>query len=102
MQARIAFNHRFDGVEHSLWVAIDRQNRAVILKVEIVGDKQIANIKVNEANQYIMEARKADGNEGLTINDITPDFIRSRGIGYSDYSFSPNIDFNWGNLWTPF
>lgn len=72
------------------------------LMMALVGDKALANLKVQEANSYIIEARKADGNEALTINDITPDWIRSRGIGYSDYSFSPNIDFNWGNLWTPF
>jgi hypothetical protein len=72
------------------------------LVMALVGDKALANIKVQEANTYITEARKADGNEGLTMNDVTPDFIRIRGIGYSDYSFSPNIDFNWGNLWTPF
>lgn len=72
------------------------------LVMALVGDKALANIKVQEANTYITEARKADGNEGLTINDVTPDWIRGRGIGYSDYSFTPNIDFNWGNLWTPF
>jgi len=72
------------------------------LVMALVGDKQLANLQVQQANMAITEARKADGNEALTINDITPDFIRSRGIGYSDYSFTPNIDFNWGNLWTPF
>lgn len=72
------------------------------LVMALVGDKQLANIKVQEANTYIMEARKADGNEGLTINDVTPDWLRVRGLGYSDYSYTPNIDFNWGNLWTPF
>lgn len=72
------------------------------LVMALVGDKQLANLKVQEANRYIVEARTVDGNEGLTINDVTPDWIRSRGIGYSDYSFTPNIDFNWGNLWTPF
>jgi hypothetical protein len=72
------------------------------LVMALVGDKQLANIKVQEANSYIMEARKADGNESLTVNDVTPDWIRSRGISYSDYSYTPNIDFNWGQLWTPF
>lgn len=72
------------------------------LVMALVGDKELANIKVQEANRYIIEARKADGNEALTVNDITPDFIRVRGISYSDYSYTPNIDFNWGNLWTPF
>jgi hypothetical protein len=68
----------------------------------LTGDKQVANLKINEANQSITEARKADGNEGLTINDITPDWIRIRGIGYSDYSYTPNVDFNWGSLWSSF
>jgi hypothetical protein len=72
------------------------------LVMALVGDKQLANIKVKEANDYIIEARKADGNEGLTVNDVTPDWIRTRGISYSDYSYTPNVDFNWGQLWTPF
>ena len=45
-----------------------------------------------------MEARKADGNEGLTVNDVTPDFLRVRG-GYGvgpNYEYSPNTDFDWG------
>jgi len=66
------------------------------------GDKNLANICLQRSNNVITEARKADGNEGLTINDVTPDFIRVRGISYSDYSYSPNISFDWGNLFTPF
>lgn len=65
-------------------------------------DKALANICLQRSNSIIVEARKVDGNEGLTINDVTPDFIRIRGISYSDYSFQPNISFDWGNLWTPF
>jgi hypothetical protein len=72
------------------------------LVMALVGDKGLANQKVAEANTYITEARKTDGNEGLMINDIAPDWIRVRGIAYPDYSFTPNVDFNWGNLWTPF
>ena len=87
-----------DPLMQDAWVTI----LGARLVMALVGDKQLANLKINEANNMIVEARKADGNESLTINDITPDWIRSRGIGYSDYSFTPNIDFNWGNLWTPF
>lgn len=72
------------------------------LAMALTGDKQLANLKVQEANQYIAEARKADGNEGLTINDVTPDWIRARGINYASYSYSPNVDFSWGQLWSPF
>jgi hypothetical protein len=72
------------------------------LCIALTGDKQLANLGIGVANNAITEARRADGNEGLTINDITPDFIRVRGISYSDYSYTPNIAFDWGPLWTPF
>jgi hypothetical protein len=87
-----------DPLFQDAWVAI----LAARLVMALTGDKQVANLKINEANQSITEARKADGNEGLTINDITPDWIRIRGIGYSDYSYTPNVDFNWGSLWSSF
>lgn len=72
------------------------------LVMALTGDKALANLKIGEANSYIIEARKADGNEGLTVNDVTPDWIRIRGIAYPDYSSAPNTDFSWGNLWTPY
>lgn len=87
-----------DPLFQDAWVSI----LGARLVMALVGDKALANIKVQEANSYIVEARKADGNEALTVNDVTPDYIRVRGISYSDYSYTPNIDFNWGNLWTPF
>jgi len=67
----------------------------------LTGDKSLANMKITEANQYIMLARQADGNEGLTVNDITPDWLRIRGIDYPyDYAWTPNMQFDWGNLLT--
>jgi len=87
-----------DPLFQDAWVSI----LGARLVMALVGDKQLANLKVQQANASIIEARKADGNEALTVNDVTPDFIRVRGISYSDYSYTPNIDFNWGNLWTPF
>lgn len=80
------------------WVNILGAN----LCLALTGDKTLANMCVQKSNTAIVEARKADGNEGLTINDVTPDFIRVRGIGYSDYSFTPNISFDWGSMWTPY
>ena len=123
------FNLAFSGSKHSQRVILTNQEFALLsyikviddpnvmdplfveawvsilgarLVMALVGDKQLANIKVQEANKAIMEARAVDGNEGLTVNDITPDWIRVRGISYSDYSYTPNVDFNWGQLWTPF
>src|SRR5882757_245095 len=67
------------------------------LVMALTGDKAQANLQVVMANNYVTEARKVDGNEGLTINDVTPDWIRVRGIWYTDYEYSPNNMFNWGN-----
>lgn len=67
---------------------------ALILK----GDKDLANTCVAKANNAIVEARKADGNEGLTVNNITPDWIRIRGIDFSDEMTGSYSGFDWGGL----
>ncbi len=77
---------------------------AARLSYQLSGDKAAANTQVGLANNMIMEARKVDGNEGLTINDVTPDFIRTRG-GYGvgpNFEYSPNIDFDWGSYFSPY
>lgn len=68
----------------------------------LTGDKGLAAQLREKTNEIIKTARATDGNEGLTINDVTPDFIRIRGVAYSDYSYTPNITFDWGAFWTPF
>ena len=76
---------------------------AAYVGYQLHGDKQKANMEVGLANNVIMEARKADGNEGLTVNDVMPDFLRIRG-GYSpNWEYSSSIGgFNWGPLLTAF
>jgi len=69
------------------------------LALALTGDKQLANSRIAVTNQRIMEARKADGNEGLTVNDTTPDFIRVRGIAYTEYYSSPWSCYDWGAMW---
>lgn len=71
---------------------------AARLAMTLTGDKQLANAQITNANNYIVEARKADGNEGLTINDTTPDWIRVRGINLADWAISPNQGWDWGAL----
>lgn len=67
----------------------------------LTGDKALANERIKMANELIIAARNTDANEGITINDVTPDWIRTRGIVYpTDYGWSPNIGFDWGNLVT--
>lgn len=70
------------------------------LVIALTGDKGLAQLKMQEANQFIMIARVSDGNEGLTVNDVTPDWIRCRGISYQAWEFSPNIMFDWGPMLT--
>ena len=64
----------------------------------LTGDKGLINSCRTATNQKIMEARKVDGNEGLTINDVTPDWIRIRGINYAGPYSGPWSGFDWGNL----
>ena len=81
------------------WVAI----LASRLSVQLSGNIQLANIKVGEANALIMEARKNDGNEEITVNDVTPDFLRIRGNwGGPNWEYSPNMGFDWGSTYSPY
>lgn len=67
--------------------------------IALTGDKTLANMCIARANHSIEEARKADGNEGLTINDVTPDWIRARGVWWTDNLQSgPYGGFDWGGL----
>jgi hypothetical protein len=64
------------------------------------GDKKAAALAVQMANDSIGRARQVDGNEGLTVNDVVPDWLRTRGINYiEDYSGPYNTGFDWGALW---
>lgn len=73
------------------------------LCIALSGDKSLANMMVQQANQMIIIARGDDANEGLKINDVVPDWIRIRGIDYSsDYSGPYNTGFDWGAIWGSF
>ena len=45
------------------------------LALALTGDKALAKLLFEEANRIIVQARVADGNEGPTISDHTPDWI---------------------------
>jgi hypothetical protein len=67
----------------------------------LTGDKGLANERIKHANEIVISARNSDANEGITVNDVTPDFIRTRGLVYpTDYGWSPNVGFDWGQLLT--
>lgn len=65
----------------------------------LTGDKALANNCIAMANEKIRIARQADGNEGLTINDVTPDFLSVRGYGSAQSASGPWSGFDWGPLW---
>lgn len=72
------------------------------LCMALSGDKSLANQLVAKVNDAIEVARSIDGNEGLTVNDVTPDWIRIRGIGYFDGMQSGPYGgngFEWGQPW---
>lgn len=73
------------------------------LCMNLTGNVALANSKIALANQSITEARKVDGNEGLTVNDVTPDWLRIRGVAYTEcYSGPYDTGFDWGAMWPSF
>jgi len=67
----------------------------------LTGDKKLVNQLVNDVNEAITAARSIDGNEGPVINDVTPDWIRIRGINWTDgYVSGPYTSYDWGNYWS--
>jgi hypothetical protein len=72
------------------------------ITIPLTGDKKLANFAIQEANACIAEARKGDGNEGLTVNDVTPDWIRIRGIAFTEPYSGPFSGFDWGGMWPIF
>jgi hypothetical protein len=70
------------------------------MQMSLRGDKGLSNALIEEVNKAIESARSVDGNEGLTINDVTPDWIRTRGISWSDgYMSGPFAGYDWGAAW---
>lgn len=66
----------------------------------LTGDKALANLTIAQANAMVIEARGTDANEGLKVNDVTPDWLRIRGMNYTeDYSGPYNTGYNYGSLW---
>lgn len=71
------------------------------LVMALSGDRSLANQKLSEANGYVAQARISDGNEGLTINDVTPDWVRIRGWDAIDPGvLGPNAQYDWGPMLT--
>ena len=72
------------------------------ITIPLTGDKKLANFAIQEANAIIEQARVGDGVEGLTVNDVTPDWIRIRGIDFPEPYGGPYSGFDWGGMWPIF
>jgi hypothetical protein len=70
--------------------------------IALSGDKKLANGAIQSANVIIERARTMDGDEGFTVNDVTPDWIRIRGIDFSAPYSGPFTGFDWGGLFPIF
>lgn len=85
-----------DTLFQAAWVKI----LSAKMVMSLTGDKKLANMLIGEANEEIKVARSIDGNEGFTVNDVTPDWIKIRGISYSDpFMGGPYSGYDWGGLW---
>jgi hypothetical protein len=85
-----------DTLFQTAWIKLCASAMLLALK----GDKAAANALIQEVNDAIQKARSIDGNEGLTQNDVTPDWLRIRGVCYNDgYVSGPYSGFDWGGVW---
>jgi len=77
---------------------------AATLCMALKGARETANMLVQRANKTLSVARGNDGNEGLTVNDITPDWIRVRGIDYDNQGMysGPYQGYDWGSTFPMF
>lgn len=87
-----------DTLFQTAWISLTAAAMGMALK-ENSRDK--SNILIKFVNERIMEARVADGNEALTVNDVTPDFIRIRGNAFGNaYTTGPYDGFQWGDCFS--
>jgi hypothetical protein len=96
---RVTDPNVMDEMFQDSWIAIT----AARLVFQLSGDKALANQAIAETNRIIAEARIADGNENLTVNDVTPDWLRTRGnFGGPNWEYTPNMSFDWGSFYSPY
>ena len=73
---------------------------AAKLSIPLSGDKQLAASNYSVANSLIVLARETDGNEGLTIQDTTPDWLAIRSTFSAD-AWPANYDLAGGITYPP-
>lgn len=73
------------GLYGAQFVGALKEALAAKLAMALSGNINLANSKFQMANGIILQARATDGNEGLTIQDTTPDWLQVRDIGGYDF-----------------
>lgn len=76
---------------------------AANIVIPLTGSLQLRNALLQEANGYIAQTRAVDGNEGLTVQDTYPDWLRVRGqpaIGTGFDFYGMPFYNNWGPMLT--
>lgn len=97
--ARVTDPNVMDEFFQDAWIAV----LASRLAFQLSGNVGQANQALTVTNRLIAEARIADGNEGITVNDVTPDFMRTRGnFGGPNWEYTPNMSFDWGSFYSPY
>lgn len=61
------------------------------LAIALTGDKALARLAFGVADATTKQARANNGNEGLTLQDTTPDWIRARGYDAGAFNGAPFI-----------
>jgi hypothetical protein len=82
------FRHTTETQWETSFIMVMVKALAAFAAVALTSDKQMAQMKLSDANSIILQARANEGNEGLTILDHVPDWLQVRGVGgYSEYNF---------------
>ncbi len=84
-QSRALGVYTMDVTNESLWDAAFQEamvfGLASRFAMTIAGDKSLARLVSQQAMLAVGAARASDGNEGLTVNEHLPDWLRVRGAG---------------------
>lgn len=84
-QENAIMDYTYQASDETLWdgmfVQVQTAALAARLAVAVSGDRALAQLRTEQANSLILQARVASANESLTIHDHVPDWLRVRGIG---------------------
>lgn len=82
--------YTFRNANTAMWDSLFVQGMSAYLGARVclalTGDKTTQRIALQEAQAYAEDAKAKNGNEGITVIDVVPDYIRVRGYA-SDWAY---------------